>query len=98
MLFGFAFVVALVAYLRRRLPAQVGEAGAESAGRDPRAEELRRKLAEARDAPNGDGDLAGAEPGSESGADAGSDVDEHRRRVREQARGVLEEMRRSEEE
>jgi hypothetical protein len=65
---------------------------------DARAEELRRKLAESRAAPPPEGEpgppaAPGPEPGPQAGAEA--EVDEARRRVYEEGRAAVDEMRRA---
>jgi hypothetical protein len=98
LLLGIAAGLALVGVLRRRRhPAQ------EKALPDQRAEELARKLAETRAEPptgvhEGDSHL----PVTGSGADAAepkppveAEIDETRRRVHEEGRSTVDEMRRS---
>jgi hypothetical protein len=70
---------------------------------DPRAEELRRKLAQAREAAVDEADFEAAGMGAETVVEAApaptvaplEDVDEARRRIHEEARSSAEEMRRS---
>lgn len=82
--------------LRRRFPFEPSAAPQA----DPRAEELRRKLAEARESAADEDDFEAAGMASETmledepRPDPGTgDVDETRRRVHEQARAAAEEMR-----
>ena len=80
--------VALVRALTRRPPpapvyAPPSEPEAEPSGPDPRAEELRTKLAESR--------AAEAESGDEP-ASGESDLDARRREVHERARGSIDEL------
>jgi hypothetical protein len=82
--------------LRRR-------ASAGAAATDPRAEELRRKLAQAREEAADAEDFEAAGMGAETlveeeprrtPAPQSGDVEEERRRVHEEARGLADEMRR----
>jgi hypothetical protein len=82
--------------LRRRRSVAAGASGA-----DPRAEELRRKLAQAREAAADADDFEAAGMGPEtlveeepSTAGPPADVDEERRRVHDEARAAADEMRR----
>ena len=96
---AFAAVTAM-RHLRSR------EAGGPSGAPDPRAEELRRKLAEAREAAAAEDDLGADEPGGEALVEerttrednpvvgAGDDVDEARRRIHDEGRAAAEDMRR----
>ena len=87
-LLGFAFVLALLRFLRRnRRTAALEEPGASGIG-SWQAEELRRKLAESRAA---EGPVSEAGPAVEPDGEA--TVEEERQRVHEQARSVLDEMR-----
>jgi hypothetical protein len=69
--------------LFRRQSDGVAEPAVEPSGPDPRAEELRAKLAEAR---------IEEEPEPAPEPEAGESPEERRRRVHEQARGALDEM------
>ena len=91
-------LAALLLRLRRR------REGAPAPAADPRAEELRRKLAEARGTVADEDDFEAAGMGPETileekpgGAPTipGEDVEEARRRVHDDARAAAEEMRRS---
>jgi hypothetical protein len=89
-----------VALLRRRWP-RVTEPGADP-GPDPRAYELRRKLAQARDEAADEDDFEAAGMAGEAMVEdeprppsTKGDVDETRRRVHEDARAATEEMRRT---
>lgn len=63
---------------------------------DPRAAELRQKLAQAREGAADEDDFAAAGMGAETiVTDEGADVDAARRRVHEQGRATADEMRRS---
>jgi hypothetical protein len=86
-LLGVAAGLALVGVLRRR---KVPESGWEPS--DPRAEELARRLADSRSA----GEHAGLEAeGPEPESSVGEELDDARRRVHDEARDAVEEMRRS---
>ena len=88
-LLGIAAGLALVRVLRRRRASL-----SEPALSDPRAEELARKLAETRSSGASAETVAeGAE--TEASAPTGEEIDEARRRVHEDARDAVEEMRRS---
>lgn len=95
-----AGAVTVLAFLRRR-NRQLYDVAA-----DPRAEELRRKLAEARDTAVDEEDFEAAgmagetileedRPVRPAAAMSGGDVDDARRRIHEEARRAAEEMRRS---
>jgi hypothetical protein len=96
-----AAIGAIGAVIARRRTARAPAAGSAPAP-DPRAEELRRKLAEAREQAADEDEFEAAgmagealvedepRPDPETG-----DVDEERRRVHEEARAAAEEMRRS---
>jgi hypothetical protein len=62
---------------------------------DPRAEDLRRKLAEARASVADEEDFEAAGMGAETLLEDDTDVSEARKRVHEEARKTAEEMRRS---
>ena len=64
-----------------------------AAALDPRADELRRKLAEAREGAADEQDFEAAGMGAETIVD--EEVDDLRRRVHEEARAAAEEMRRA---
>ena len=101
---------ALAAAAARRRPKRPESGPVPRAIRDPRAEELRRKLAEAREsaAAEDDFEVAGtaAEPLVEERTTrednpivpAGEDVEDARRRIHEEGRAAAEEMRRGREE
>lgn len=61
---------------------------------DPRAEELRRKLAQAREAAADEDDFEAAGMGPETLVEDAAEVDETRRRVHDDARSAADEMRR----
>jgi hypothetical protein len=96
---GAALATALVK--RRRAPVEHLAPGAEvqptpqpePAEPDPRADELRRKLAEAREGAADEQDFEAAGMGAETIVD--EEVDDLRRRVHEEARAAAEEMRRA---
>jgi hypothetical protein len=97
LLSGAAAGTVAAVLLRRRAklprpPAEPGEAV------DPRAEELRRKLAEARESAADEEEFEAAGMGPETLVEDDADVAEMRRRVHEEARATAEEMRRSAEE
>lgn len=82
---GLGLGLALVRLFRRRR-----HRPAEPAPADPRAQELRRKLAETREAPGGE-----PSPALPDQPPAGAgEIDEARRRVHEEGRAAVEEMRR----
>ena len=86
---GLLFGAALTGLLRRARPR------APKRGQDPRAEELRRKLAESREeapAPDAEPPRPTTAPAAEA---VEASVEEARRRVHERARSAAEEMRRS---
>jgi hypothetical protein len=93
--------LATVLLKRRRAPvehpapdAQVGPTPQpEPPAPDPRADELRRKLAEAREGAADEQDFEAAGMGAETIVD--EEVDDLRRRVHEEARAAAEEMRRA---
>jgi len=95
-LVGGAIAGAVGAVLLRRRSAS---APAEPApGPDPRAEELRRKLAEAREAAEHEDEFAAAGMGAETIVEEPQpevDVDEARRRVHEAGRAAADDIRRS---
>ena len=64
-------------------------------GPDPRAEELRRKLAEAREGAADEEEFEAAGMGPETLIEDEEDVDAARRRVHDEARATADEMRRS---
>jgi hypothetical protein len=95
------------AILLRRRRAPTGRVGAASSP-DPRAEELRRKLAEAREQAADEDDFEAAGMAGETqleegrplppaAAMSGGDIADARRRVHEEARTATDEMRRSDE-
>ncbi len=95
---GVAAAGVVAALLRRRARPEP----AALPGIDPRAEELRRKLAQARETAAEEDEL-GAEAALDAVVeerptreDVRGDVDEARRRIHEDARAAAEEMRRSE--
>ena len=81
--------------LRRRVTLPPHPADA-PAGADPRAEELRRKLAEAREGAADEEEFEAAGMGPETLIEDEEDVAQSRRRVHDEARATVEEMRRSE--
>ena len=81
-------VVRLLTGRRRGAPAVV------ETGPDPRAEELRRKLAESRAVVDERERFEAGETPVDEAEPAPSDLDERRRRVHEDARSVVEQMRR----
>ena len=93
--------LATVLLKRRRVPAEHLAPGAEvqptaepaAAAPDPRADELRRKLAEAREGAADEQDFEAAGMGAETIVD--EEVDDLRRRVHEEARAAADEMRRA---
>jgi hypothetical protein len=95
-----AGTVAAVVLRRRRVPET--EPGA-AAGADPRAEELRRKLAQARDEAADEDDFEAAGMAGEAmvedeprpAPDSSREVEDTRRRLHEDARAAAEEMRRT---
>ena len=103
-----AGAVALVGALRRRARSEPG--AQPSASADPRAQELRRKLAAARDAAAEEDAFAEPAVGEDAMpeerptradnpvASADADIDEARRRIHEQGRSAAADMRRSGEE
>ena len=93
--------LATVLLKRRRAPVERVAPGAEVQPTpqpdppepDPRADELRRKLAEAREGAADEEDFEAAGMGAETIVD--EEVDDLRRRVHEEARAAAEEMRRA---
>jgi hypothetical protein len=93
--------LATVLLRRRRGPVEQLAPGAEvlptpqptEPAADPRADELRRKLAEAREGAADEQDFEAAGMGAETIVD--EEVDDLRRRVHEEARAAAEEMRRA---
>jgi hypothetical protein len=93
--------LATVLLKRRRPPVEHVAPGAgvqptperAAAAPDPRADELRRKLAEAREGAADEQDFEAAGMGAETIVD--EEVDDLRRRVHEEARAAAEEMRRA---
>jgi hypothetical protein len=85
-------IAALARRLRRRREAPAAVAPAEPASGDP-AEELRRKLAESRQAERADATEAPAGPGPEQAAESRGTVEERRAEVHEQGRAALDAMR-----
>jgi hypothetical protein len=93
--------LATVLLKRRRAPVEHLAPGAEVGATpqpeppapDPRADELRRKLAEAREGAADEEDFEAAGMGAETIVD--EEVDDLRRRVHEEARAAAEEMRRA---
>ncbi len=90
MVAGAVTGVLAAVFLRRRRAAAAGEPGA-----DPRAEELREKLAEAREEAAVEKDFEAAGRGAETLVEEGEDVDVLRRRAHDDARAAADEMRRS---
>jgi hypothetical protein len=94
--------LATVLLRRRRTPVERLAPGAEAhptppqpeaPAADPRADELRRKLAEAREGAADEQDFEAAGMGAETIVD--EEVDDLRRRVHEEARAAADEMRRA---
>jgi hypothetical protein len=98
--------IAAGAFAARAVRRRLG-LGPQGSGGDPRAEDLRRKLAEARETVADEEDFAAAGMAGETiveeeprtlppaAAMSGGDVDEERRRIHEEGRQAADEMRRS---
>jgi hypothetical protein len=86
--------LALFGFLRRRRPA-TPQASAEDERSDPRAEELRRKLAESRALVDERESFEAAEPTVDQTEHAPDDPERRRREVHEAGREIAREMRRT---
>jgi hypothetical protein len=86
--------LALFGFLRRRRPA-APQASAEDERSDPRAEELRRKLAESRALVDERESFEAAEPTVDQTEHAPDDPERRRREVHEAGRELAREMRRT---
>jgi hypothetical protein len=86
--------LALFGFLKRRRPA-TPEGSAEDDRSDPRAEELRRKLAESRALVDERESFEAAEPTVDQTEHAPDDPERRRREVHEAGREIAREMRRS---
>jgi len=90
---GGAAVAAALLRRRQATPAPQAPAAEREPATDPRADELRRKLAQAREGAADEEDFAAAGMGAETIVE--DDVDDLRRRVHEEARAAADEMRRA---
>jgi hypothetical protein len=86
--------LALFGFLKRRQPARMPAAADEAGSPDPRAEELRRKLAESRALVEERETFEAAEPTVEQTEHAPDDPERRRREVHEAGREMAREMRR----